>query len=190
MTRRRIRCFLIEPSDQADTWLRRYTDRPKACPKRSYGHDASLRIERIDYPLSLKQNGEGRSPTDEERRHPAWPTRCSACDAYAFEDSDTWQVHIERLYRRTDTGELVRLNDAPPGSMYYADWYPASFRPHSPDGRSLVVVTPAGPWVIDGRSSNGSFPWRRTGTPPEVTVTPSIDQGSYHGWLRNGWLED
>lgn len=190
MTGRRIRCFWIEPADQADTWLRRFTDGPKVCPKRPYGHDASACIERIDYPLCLNQNGEGRAPTSNERRDARWPTVCKACGVYRFEDSDHWQVRIKRLYRRADTGVLVRLDEAPPGAMYDADWYPPSFRPHSPDGRSLVVVTPAGPWAIDGRASNGAFPWRRTGTPPDVTVTPSIDQGSYHGWLRNGWLED
>jgi hypothetical protein len=105
------------------------------------------------------------------------------------------------VWRRGDTGEEFHLGDvecdgvppAPPGAMWYADWYPDSFRTRSPDGRVLIIRTPASDWNVDGPASNCPG-WTRTGTPPNVSATPSIGQynadGSfkYHGWLRNGVL--
>lgn len=75
-----------------------------------------------------------------------------------------------------------------------------------PDGKVLLVVTPGGSWNIDSRASNCGKPidnvhrcWVRHGTPPEITVDKngdtcsagagSIQCGSYHGFLRNGFLE-
>jgi len=98
------------------------------------------------------------------------------------------------LYRRTDTGETFVLGQAPPGAMYYADWLSA----RGPDGHCLIVVTPHGPLNIDnGYQLPSPGHWTRTGTPPKVTMRPSIGQGqkdsggwSYHAWLNDGVLED
>jgi hypothetical protein len=59
-----------------------------------------------------------------------------------------------------------------------------------PDGRCLVLKTPAGDWVIDGPASGGGR-WERTGVPPLITARPSIlIPGQYHGWLTAGVLSD
>lgn len=86
------------------------------------------------------------------------------------------------------------IPQAPPGAMWDAPWYLdlPRCRPGS-DGVLLVVRTPVGDWIVDGPSDRGVH-WVRTGTLPDVTVTPSILQtsyrGGYHGWLRDGWLEE
>jgi hypothetical protein len=76
-----------------------------------------------------------------------------------------------------------------------------------PDGRILIVQTPGGGWIIDSRASNCTMPqdnehrcWVRHGTAPEITVDKSgntcgagagsIQAGNYHGFLRNGYLEN
>ena len=99
------------------------------------------------------------------------------------------------IYRRVDTGEEMHWQAAPVGAMTRADWLETMYK--GDDGICLVVKMPANAdgsgkadWVIDGESSNGGRPWKRTGTPPNVTVTPSIfmfpNAGGFHGWLRNG----
>lgn len=89
---------------------------------------------------------------------------------------------------------------APVGAMYDATWMhradDGGLYKRYEDGLCPVVITPDGPWVIDGPSYDGqkhhSCPWTRTGDPrkPETfSVTPSIHfPGRYHGWLRNGEL--
>jgi hypothetical protein len=99
------------------------------------------------------------------------------------------------VYRRTDTGETFVLGQAPPGAMYYADWL-VQFGDVGADGHCLIVITPYGPWNVDG---GFQLPqpgkWVRTGAPPKVSATPSIGQGqqpdgswAYHAWLRDGVL--
>jgi hypothetical protein len=39
-------------------------------------------------------------------------------------------------------------------------------------------------------SSNGVNGWTVTGTFPKITVTPSIGSSGYHGFIRDGYLED
>jgi hypothetical protein len=114
-------------------------------------------------------------------------------------------------FRNCETGEVYATHGAlPPGAMYYA-W--EGWRPEDagPDGRHLMVITPGGEWWVDGRANNCTRPgephkcWVRHGEPPEVTVDKEGDtcgcgcsigiynpDGSfrYHGFLRNGWLED
>jgi hypothetical protein len=100
-------------------------------------------------------------------------------------------------YRRTDTGETFVLGQAPVGAMYFADW----LHGRGPDGHCLIVVTPHGPWNVDGGFQWPSAgKWTRTGEPPRVTARPSIGQGgkgpnggppwSYHAFLTDGALED
>lgn len=50
----------------------------------------------------------------------------------------------------------------------------------------ICVVCPNGEqWEIDRWSSNGTG-WTVTGELPNITCSPSIVAGDYHGWLRNG----
>jgi hypothetical protein len=106
------------------------------------------------------------------------------------------------LYRDPN-GDVYHLGNVvsdgiPPateGAMWDAEWFRACrddvtglAYDRNPDGIVLCVRCPGGDWLVDGPSKGGGS-WSRTGTVPFVTVTPSILQPSYHGWLRNGVLE-
>ncbi len=115
-------------------------------------------------------------------------------------DAGGW-TKAHPLYRNPATGEENVRHDMV-GAMFYCDWlegmppedqaamgiYPG------PDGRVLGVMTPGGQWIIDQTANNGPKDragWTRTGSPPNVTAHPSILQGDrYHGWLKDGWLEE
>lgn len=184
-----ISCFLLEPVEEAEAFLRRFVfSSQMACSRAAGYHTQEVSIGRLPWsPPDPDLNGyAGDVPHDD----PRWPMTCGC--GYAFGDKDEWQVNIRRLHRRSDNGELVTIDKAPPGAMWYADWYPNM---KGPDGRTLVVRTPAGDWIVDGPASNSNKPWTRTGTPPRVTAHPSIGMGedakgrwTYHGWLRDGVL--
>jgi len=212
----RIRCFMIEPSGRARLSLRRYAaaDCP-AAPKRGY-HNAEATLFEVDEWLEpsgdsdrkvFRHDGPQRREEVPVGHRDRWPARC-AC-GYAFVESDTWQIFSESLYRRTDSGEIVTLRDAPAGAMWWLTWMEGFFHPQL--GTSpLCVMTPGGEWIIDSRCSNCTMPddynqerhhcWIAHGLPPDVTVDKagitcgagagSIQAGSYHGFLRNGYLED
>lgn len=110
-----------------------------------------------------------------------------------------WQC---KMVANRDTAEEI-------GDMYFSEHYDETHtseftRPLSPEYQRdwlgkrapLFVMTPAGPWCVDAQSTdgNGNFTghgWTVTGTPPNITVTPSINMvGTYHGWLTNGVLSD
>ncbi|MGC2239138.1 MAG: hypothetical protein WA584_23485 [Pyrinomonadaceae bacterium] len=112
-------------------------------------------------------------------------------------------------YRRTDTGEeYADLRDVPVGAMWFADWYDAMFAAQL--AHVLVVKTPGGDWIVDSQSANCGLPedylqqthhcWIIEGDLPNITVSKngktcvagagSIQAGSYHGFLRNGYLEE
>lgn len=82
---------------------------------------------------------------------------------------------------------------APIGAMWDCDWFHGCHESsgmrydRNPDGMVLCVRTPHGDWLIDGPSGSGGK-WERTGVAPNITVTPSILQPTYHGWLRDGYL--
>jgi len=184
-----ITCFWLEPVPRAERMLRRYRSSVKLnlpCPAKGY-HDAVVTIETIDLSLDKTGSGDDAWPHDD----PRWPRTCGC--GYVFPETDEWQHNINRLYERSDTKELVVLwgDRTPVGAMWNAHWMGDHYR--GPDGRCLCVKTPGGSWMIDGPSSNGGR-WKRTGTPPKITVTPSILIGSspakYHGWLRDGVLVD
>ena len=55
----------------------------------------------------------------------------------------------------------------------------------------LAVMTPAGLVCLDCPASDEPHEyWTRTGTPPMITVTPSLNVNNeqWHGWLRDGEL--
>ncbi len=140
------------------------------------------------------------------RTDPRWPTDCP-CGRYHFTEDDEWQFFVRNLYRRADTGEIMTLDDAPAGAMFDASYLHDQPGWCGPDGRSIHVVLPNGnKWCIDSRCSNCTRKdddvhkcWVRHGEPPELTVDKngntcaagagSILSGDYHGFLRNGFLE-
>lgn len=196
----RIRCFHLVQCQPTRTrrWLRRYNSAD--CPLPQGYHNAQHLLgdfegEKDVWPAKLP----GGMPT--------WPTAC-AC-GYKFTPEDAAQFFSRRLWQRTDSGEVMTLEESPPGAMWYADWYGESF-PHGPDGRVLIVKCPDGwEWNVDSRASNCTLPqdnahrcWVRHGTPPNINVdkngnTCQAGAGSiltgraqpWHGFLRNGFLE-
>jgi hypothetical protein len=102
--------------------------------------------------------------------------------------------HLGNADAIADDGEILRC--APVGAMWNADWFIGCreenglvYSRHG-DGIVLCVRCPGGDWLVDGPSDTGGA-WERSGTVPNVTVTPSILQrGKYHGWLRDGYLEE
>lgn len=139
-------------------------------------------------------------PTGEERTRDLGPCDCGEADCER-------RTSTEPLYRRSDTGEVVTLRDAPVGAMWDATWFNDQPAYTGPDGISLVVRTPGGSWMVDSRCSNCTLPnddvhkcWVRHGDPRtgEIHVDKngvtcaagagSILTGSYHGFLHNGHL--
>lgn len=204
----RIRCFLLEPTGRVLVKLRRYSQEQGACPLYGY-HDASAPLEEEPARPDPAQPGYILNTSGDLHDHAdaRWPTAC-AC-GYVFRESDEWQRFVERIYKRADTGEEMTLRDAPAGAMWEAWWFDDSFVPQG--AHNLAVKTPGGDWLIDSQASNCSMPedrqqkqhhcWIRHGTPPDVTVNKeggqtcaagagSIQCGPYHGFLRQGYLED
>ena len=183
MSKRTIECFFLEPTSQAEESLRRYgavdgTD----CPDGPY-HNIDTVIGRVALNDDSNGSGDDQHPHDD----PRWPKSCSC--GYVFKDDDHWQHNIKRLFRRSDNAGLTTLRGAPVGAMWYADWLPWK----GPDGRCLVVKTPAGDWVVDGPASNSKSKvgWQRSGTPPKITARPSIGMGDQNGrWTFHAFLTD
>jgi hypothetical protein len=178
-----VECFMLISTDKTKRGLRRYRSGDKdKCPGPMGYHNAIAQIE--DGLFIPNERGyleeESVSGHINDQR---WPTKC-VC-GYVFAPEDEWQIFIDHWYM-TPSGEKVTLSDAPPGAMWFANW----FLPHwqGPDGHCLCVMLPdGGEWCIDGPSNNGPG-WTRTGVPPNVTVAPSILTDKYHGMLENGKL--
>lgn len=187
-------CFLITPSTRGLEHLRRYVPSSEAeCPVMGY-HDATAILGQVDLP----EGSHGGEVSCLDVPHiaeiaaddPRWPRAC-AC-GYVFQEKDNRQHQVALLYRGPDD-RLYVLNGqrwakeyvTPAGAMYDADWYPDK----GPDGRCMTVVLPDGAhWCIDGPSSGGGDGWKRTGEPPNITATPSIQTGKWHGFLTGGQL--
>ncbi len=209
----KVKCFWLEPTTTARAWLRRFpfrSDTAGRCPHpdNSGYHDAMLQIADIpDYVWDPVMGGypDANARYKPPVSDPRWPTAC-AC-GYQFADTDHYQVFTRLIYQRTDTGETLLLDDAPPGAMYDAFWLRGVPRYSGPDGRSLYVILPDGNrWCIDGVASNCTRKddlvhkcWIRHGEPPDLTVDKrgntcqagagSILTPKFHGFLRNGFLE-
>lgn len=204
-----IKCFWIEPLGITRTTLRRYhssSDETQKCSGKFSYHNAHGPV--IGEFKEIR-NEKGYIDTYEnepklENTDPRWPKKCDHCD-YEFTDADPFQNFHDSLYRRTDTGEILTLRDAPIGAMWDAWWYGRK----GPDGRSLMVKCPGDggshDWHVDGRASNCTlkdddvhYCWVRHGEVPDITVdkggfTCAAGAGSiltpgWHGFLRNGHL--
>lgn len=192
----RIRCVFLEPAEPVMTrqWLRRYGGdcRINGC------HDAKVLIGDVAGEVDEEQM---KPPADDQR----WPTICSC--GYEFTDADARQLFTHHLFKRSDTGELTTLHEAPAGAMWFAPWFSDHPSYRGPDGRTLVVRVPPNnhDWIVDGRASNCTMPkdtvhkcWIRHGTPPNITVDKrgktcaagagSIKTPRWLGFLRDGWL--
>lgn len=193
-TAKEVRCFWIEPTARVQRWLRRFTwsEKTDAPPCASGGyHNAMTALDVIETeePIALRDSDAELVPPDD----PRWPVKCEACE-YAFQAADPRQLFVDRIYLRVDTGEEFPLREAPVGAMWDADWLKGK-RYRGPDGRCLVVKTPAGDWVIDGPAKDNTR-WTRTGEPPNLTVQGSIGMEAeggayrYHAILTDGVLRE
>jgi hypothetical protein len=199
----------LEPTGRVSVKLRRYRafKAPNDCPGgNGYYHNASEPIfEELEECSEEGYLTNGTKPMP-PRDDPRWPTQCQC--GYAFQQGDEWQRDTDMIYRRTDTGQEMSISDAPAGAMWYSPW---TDRFHVPQSEhNLVVKTPGGEWQIDSQASNCLMKedhkqekhhcWIRHGEAPNITVDQqgvtcgagagSIQCGNYHGFLRNGYLED
>ena len=194
------KCYFLEETNRIRRYLRRYVTGSKSKTQDHGYHQAWVFLDDIERTKDNEVSGD-LWPHDD----PKWPEKC-VC-GYVFKEDETWQLFINAMYKRQDTGELVALREAPPGAMWYADWMPNH---KGPDGHCLVVRLPnGGDWMVDGVASNCTRPgekhqcWVRSGIPPNVTAgkqggnTCSAGAGSigltsngvnYHGFLRDGIL--
>lgn len=209
----RIKCFMLEPTGRVRVKLRRYRN-TSADPETHCSfngndgyHDASTPIGEEPEELSKEgyiQNGLKSVSHDD----PRWPNQCQC--GYTFRENDEWQRFVEEIYQRADTGEEMVIREAPVGAMWYAPWLDRFHVPQDDRG-NLMVKTPGGDWDIDSQCSNCTMKddrrqerhhcWILHGEPPNVTADKqggptcaagagSIQCGSYHGFLRSGFLED
>jgi hypothetical protein len=202
-----IRCFYLEPTSLIRRELRRYGG---TCSGPYSYHNASVFLDEIERAEGEVTKAEMQWPRDD----PRWPAQCPC--GYVFQATDSWQLFVESLYRRSDNGELTSIRDAPPGAIWNSSWL-AKY-PHwaGADGLSLHFKGPDGnDFSIDARASNCTLPdddahkcWVRHGIPPDITVdkragipgasaatTCGAGAGSFvsknwHGFLRNGHLEN
>jgi len=179
-----IRCFLLEPLRWRRRWLMRRSQAGAPCRSRNAEHRAKIEIEGVEFPIPAPP----KPPAPGWARHgedPRWPVVCDLCP-YEFQEADERLLFFRRLYRDPQGRDLL-LDDAPPGAMWDAWWMGPEFRGR--DGFHLAVMTPGGPWYVDGRSPVTGLHWSRLGRPPAVTVRPSnFIPGRYHGWITDGFL--
>lgn len=187
-----VKCFLLEHLKTSRYSLRRYSasDEVTECPGYGYHNAKSAPIaETSDGDSEYYCTNPPERPAEDD---PRWPTKCDHCE-YRFEKTDHWQVFGSALYKRSDTGEITTLSDAPAGAMWDATWWPSE----APDGHCWTVRLPDGAdWMIDGKANNCKCPpdpnhrcWSRSGVAPALTANPSIKTSGYHGFLRKGVLE-
>lgn len=201
----RIKCFWMDELDECRYWLRTYeTVKDAPCPVTKSYHNAMTVLS--DGPIEFyEDHGRKLYRRVNEPEHPPRSAFPALCDCgYVFGPHAVRHVFHRQLFKRADTGEKTTVDDAPVGAMWNA-WWESEYRSGA-DGRSLNVKTPGGEWCIDARCSNCTMPndtvhkcWVRHGSPPLITVDKngvtcgagagSIAQPGYHGFLRNGYLE-
>lgn len=174
------KCFMIRESSVCRRELRRYADGP--CSMGFSIHDISVVID--PELVGLEEGGFLKGDFSED---PRWPKSCLC--GRPFTEIDHWQVHVHRLYSGAPDGKLYALHDKdlPAGAMWEAPWNKPDWI--GSDGRSIVVQLPSGTgFPADAPSTDGAR-WTRTGTPPQITLHPSINEvGRYHGNLIGGVL--
>lgn len=190
-------CYWLEPTELVQLNLRRYVTGKTGgyCPVSGMEYHNAV----VSIGTALKSDHPCVSNIHKfDRTDPRWPSHCGC--GYKFRDCEIWQFHPKDLWKRADTGELVTQDTAAPGGMLHASWYTdfddddLSCYRNGPDKVCLLVKLPNDVWFCaDGpaTNANGIMPnskWTRTGTIPKVTVSPSINHPTWHGWLKNGIL--
>ncbi len=169
---------IAESTGRYSRSLRRYhSGDHAACPVTGY-HNASDVIGEVADPAEASGDN---WPHDDDR----WPRTC-AC-GYEFAAGDQWQRNDSEIYRLPDGGEFAFSRSlgkaAPAGTMIRAAWYD-EYATHP--GESWLVALPDGGDWITTQTATGGGCWTVAGTPPDITVSPSIWHNSPHGW--HGWI--
>lgn len=186
--------FLVQRTEFCRRSLRRYANSSIPGRRSDPNHYCDETVV-IDPQFHSPGDNDGRSSliTGYEN-DPRWPKTC-ACGK-SFLPDDHWQVNEERLWSGAPDGKLYVLREHPPGATWVSDWFPEE-GPNGqftgPDGKVWCVMLPAGQeWVIYSYASGApKQKWQVTGTPPNITVSPSISQvGYYHGFIKGGVITD
>lgn len=173
-------------------------------------HNAEVVIGDVKKPLAGPDEYETAPSREDLPKDAPWPKTC-AC-GYVFTtrirysktnvgsySKDIWQVNDDRYFARSsgpgvtpdaDAERWARIRALPPGAMFRAYWLERNYA--GPDGMSLAVICPCNEsFAMDMPATDGGGRWTRTGTPPKITLSPSINLvGHWHGWLRDGVLVD
>lgn len=177
---------IAEPTGRYRRDLRRYRFSTEAkCPAGGYCN-ASVTIAEVG---ETEREAHGDNwPHDD----PRWSQACAAC-GYAFTPDDQWQRNDNAIYRLPGGAEFAFWGAfgraAPPGAMIRADWYDEFTE--QPGESWLVSLPDGGEWITTQKATGGGY-WTVTGTPPVITVDPSIFHNAphgWHGWIRAGMLE-
>jgi hypothetical protein len=215
---KRVKTFWCEPTNRRKQFLRRFvftSDDGKCDSPDTWGyHQAWVPIEDAEFawePCRWAEahtdcEGHPASPPEISHDDPRWPKVCPC--GREFKDADQWQVFTDTIYVRPDTKEEFPQRDLPPGATFDANWMHKWYE--GSDGLSVHIMLPNKLlWNVDGRANNCTRPedkehkcWVRRGDPKAGTLTiskegktcdagaGSIQAGNYHGFLRDGYLEE
>jgi hypothetical protein len=113
------------------------------------------------------------------------PTRCFVVP-FPFKDDRhrqpgaMWKTPLSHPY-----GDGTRYG------VVHADRLSPQFKASGRDYVLHVVLPDGSPWSPDFKASDSDVGWTVTGTPPRITVQPSVNaEGSYHGFLTDGVFTD
>ncbi len=202
-----IKLIWLEPTNQAERFLRRYAGaKGTLCPGPYKYHNSNIVLGVNTALFALNERYLESLPVL-SKKDKRWPTKCDYC-GYVFTDDNVWQHGQDLLYFRSDGGDDVTIKKAPLGAMWDAWWYSDVHK--APDGMCVVLKTPGGDWIVDGQASNCNAPkdlehqcWPRTGNPKDPQGNPplnvagnggckvgagSIKTNNYHGFLNKGYL--
>lgn len=177
---------IAEPTGWYQRLLRRFTFGHRSgtpCPVYGpWGHDASVDIGNVTEAEAVHGDN---WPHDD----PRWPPACLGC-GYLFTDGDEWQRNDCLIYRMPDGRVFTNWGQTPKpiGAMIRIPWYDR----HGNGGESWLCILPDGGQWITTQTATGGGSWQVSGTPPKITVSPSIwhDQpGGWHGHIRDGVME-
>lgn len=176
---RGVPLVIAEPSGRYRRDLRRFRHGPW-CDGGGYC-DATVTIDIIGQAEAERLHGDN-WPHEDAR----WPKTCARC-GYEFAADDEWQRNDNLIYRLPDGTEFVTWGsrgEAPPGTMIRVPWADDHFGAES----WLVILPDGGQWITT-QAATGGGKWTVTGTPPQITVSPSIWHNRPHGWhgfIRSG----
>ena len=175
--------YLLQPLPFCRRTFRRFVFSSNLkCPLPQGYHDVSVLVGARDPFEDSTLYGTSVIPErelDELMGTSKWPAKCPC--GYAFQPTDELQDNRMRLFAGAPGGREYTISDR--------DLPPGACRMGADD--NLYVRMPDGEDFSPTLNYGGGEKWSMVGTPPAITVSPSINcVGSYHGWIRAGVLTD